>query len=341
MRLSDILAICLRNIRLITLGPALFTISALILVLYVGRPYTAESAFVLSNNAGSIGRLSGLAAQFGLATATIQSAESPDLYISLLTSRDVLRDAVLTEYVIPASAGSVDSIRGNLLELFPSKKEYNAALVAAVNRLRKQVKVGTNVYSGVVFLRTTAPTPELAEQINRRLLDVVNQFNIERRISQASVERKFIEDRLATAQLELAGAENELKKFLEENRNFAGSPQLSLEAANLQRKVDLRHQVFTSLSQAYEQARVEEVRNTAAISIIDPPEGSAQVSIRLLMVLIAAGVSSSALVLLIVFCREFIRRERVNNPTGYQELVSLSRTALRRILAFWERQHSV
>lgn len=339
VRFSDILSVILRNIRLITIGPALFTLAILLLVKVVGRPYTAESAFVLSGGASGLGRFSGLAAQFGLAPATARSIESPELYLSLLTSRDVLRKVVLTEYVVTVPGNPSDTIRGNLLELFPSKKRsHDAAVVDAVNRLRKQVKAGSNPYSGVVFLRTTAPTSELAEQINRRLLDLVDEFNIGRRMVQASIEREFIEERMAIALQELHDAENELKKFLEENRSYAGSPQLAFEAANLRRNVELKHQVYTSLSQAYEQARVEEVRNTALISVIDPPEGSARPSIRLLMILIASLAFSLACVFLYIMGKEFIRREKEKNPEGFEEFTDLGRSALRRTIFFWERQ---
>src|SRR5690606_31231281 len=108
----------------------------------------------------------------------------------------------------------------------------------------------------------TTPWPELSELLNRELLNLVGEYNMQRRQSNAAAERSFVEARLEESRHELVGAESDLKSFMEQNRRFDEAPQLRLEAARLQRRVDLRQQVYASLAQAYEQARIEEVRNT-------------------------------------------------------------------------------
>ena len=94
--------------------------------------------------------------------------------------------------------------------------------------------------------------------MNRRLLELVTEFNQERRQSQAAAERRFVEARREEAKGELEEAERNLQRFLEQNRSYESSPQLVFEAQRLQRSVDINQQLYTSLAQSYEQARIAE-----------------------------------------------------------------------------------
>ena len=67
-------------------------------------------------------------------------------------------------------------------------------------------------------------------------------------------------------------AEDSLKAFLVENRQFSNSPQLTFEHDRLQRQVAMRQVLVTAMAQAYEQARIDGVRNTPVITVIDQPE---------------------------------------------------------------------
>jgi len=92
------------------------------------------------------------------------------------------------------------------------------------------------------------------------------------RQSQAAAERGFTEERMAEAQEELRAAENELQRFLQNNRQFQNSPELVFQHDRLQRRVAMRQQVYTSLVQSYEQARIDEVPNTPVITVVEYAE---------------------------------------------------------------------
>src|SRR2546428_650042 len=98
-------------------------------------------------------------------------------------------------------------------------------------------------------------------------LALVNTFNLERRQSRAAQEKRFVETRRTEARDELQVAEDRLKSFLERNRDYRNSPQLVFDQERLAREVALRQQLLTSLSQAYEQARIDEVRDTPVITV--------------------------------------------------------------------------
>jgi uncharacterized protein involved in exopolysaccharide biosynthesis len=71
--------------------------------------------------------------------------------------------------------------------------------------------------------------------------------------------------------MEKRQAEDELQAFLQRNRDFRSSPQLSFAYDRLADNVSLRQQLYTAVAQAYEQARIEEVRDTPVITVVEAP----------------------------------------------------------------------
>src|SRR5690242_14775364 len=228
------------------------------------RPeYTATSMFVPQATERGTSQLAGLAAQFGFNVAGTSNGDGPDFYAQLIKSRDLLREAALTRYPLDTLAATSDSARKTLVQLFGAGGQNAEVRVSrTVDRLDQLVSARAELKVGIVTLRTSAKTPELAIDINRRLLALVNDFNMKKRQSQAAAERRFVEERLKNAQASLDAAEQRLTDFMSSNRGYHGSPQLTTEAARLQRRVDLEQEVFTTLAKSAEQARIEEVRNT-------------------------------------------------------------------------------
>jgi hypothetical protein len=257
--------------------PAVTALLVLGVSLLLGRDYAADSKFVPQRVDRNASRFAGLAAQFGINLSETNNADSPDFYVQLLRSREVLRALVQTEYRFARGRNKRDTLTGNLLDLLEIKESRNRTrLQRGVEAADKHIGTRVDVKTGLVAVTSVAPWPGLAEQMNRRLLELVNQFNLERRQSQAAEERRFAEGRMRDAQRQLEAAEGQLASFLTANRQYRGSPQLEFQYGKLQRRVDLQQQVYVSLAQSFEQARVDEVRNTPLITVLDGPEGSAE-----------------------------------------------------------------
>ena len=58
----------------------------------------------------------------------------------------------------------------------------------------------------------------------------------------------------------------------------------------------MRQQLYTTLSEAYNQARIDEVRNTPALTIIEPPREPAEPDSRLLLLRALIGLVGGAAV---------------------------------------------
>ena len=105
----------------------------------------------------------------------------------------------------------------------------------------------------------------------QKLVVSVNEFNLRSRKSQATAERQFVETRTADAEASLRQAEDRLQAFMQENRVWNSSPQLSFAHDRLERDVQLRQQAYTSLVVSREEARIREVRDIPVITILDAP----------------------------------------------------------------------
>jgi uncharacterized protein involved in exopolysaccharide biosynthesis len=298
-------------------------------LLHVVRPrYVAESTFAPRGSSGALAGLAGVAAQFGVNIAPQENEESVEFLGRLLQSREFLSKVVLAEYRFAtgeAGEATRDTLNGTLLQLYRIRRPRTEAIQEAVRKLRNNMSVRVDLRTNTVTLGTKARYPELASQVNRRVLETVNEFNLERRQIQARDERVFVEARRDTAEAEFRSAEDQLEDFLKQNRRYQDSPDLTFQASRLQRRVDLRQQVYLTLAQTYEQARIEEVRNTPVITVVDSPEGSSHHSSTLVVAVTLGAMVGGTLGFMVAVVLAFVRREREIHPQDYRRLTDLVR----------------
>jgi uncharacterized protein involved in exopolysaccharide biosynthesis len=181
----------------------------------------------------------------------------------------------------------------------------------------------------VITLTVVTGNPELSVQVARNVLDQVNVYNLANRQKQAAAERSFAERQVGEKRAELRQSEGELENFLESNRQYRQSPQLMLEYNRLQREVDRRNLIYSSLLSAYETARIEEVKDLPVITVIEPPEMPIGPDRR-------GGVRKTAIGLLIgfvlgcliAFARDRMARNREAQTDEFLEYAQLKREAI-------------
>lgn len=283
-------------------------VTALGAALLRGPQYSALAAFVPQVGDATPSGLAGLASQLGVQIGGSRG-ESIEFYARLLKSQEILREAATTHYEVRLADG--DTLRGTLPALLGFGAETDPKAVRrAVRLLDQQTAVSLDTKAGVIGLRTLSPWPEMAVALNRRLLDLVGEFNVRKRQSQAGAERAFLQTRLESAGRELREAEDALARFTGANRSFAGAPLLTLEQERLQRQVDLRQQVYVALAQSFERARLDEIRNTPVLTVVDPPEGSARSARNLILTGIGGAMLGALLGGVIALGRSLVIRAR-------------------------------
>jgi uncharacterized protein involved in exopolysaccharide biosynthesis len=251
------------------------------------RAWTVASAFTPQSRQ-TRAALSGLAAQLGVTIPGTDAAQTPQFFESVLRTRGILESVIQSTYHWHREQDSLSGTLLDFLDISPGTPDQRMA--RASTRVLGRLDTSFNPKTGVVRVAFTSISPEISEQVNRRFLELLDQFNRETRRTQASAERQFTERRKEEVRLELRQAEDKLLAFLQSNRGFSSSSELAFQQERLQREVALQQQVYATLAQAYEQARVEEVRDTPVITIVDPPRHPLQPDRRRLLMKTALGI---------------------------------------------------
>jgi uncharacterized protein involved in exopolysaccharide biosynthesis len=89
----------------------------------------------------------------------------------------------------------------------------------------------------------------------------------------AEEKKQFIQDRLIEVKNELKQAEENMILFLETNKEVK-SPTLVLKKQSLEREINLQSQLYLSLSDQFELAKIDEKDNTSSIFLLDSPNVS-------------------------------------------------------------------
>ena len=165
------------------------------------------------------------------------------------------------------------------------------------------------------------PSRELAAAVANRMVELLNRFNLERRQSQSREERRFSGDRLASAERELRAAEQTYLAFLERNRAYTESPVLTFEATRLSREVQVKQEVFLTLTKSYEQARIAEVRDTPVLTVIDPAVPPVmRTRPRRILGTIVGGLLAGMLGIALAYAIDFRKKARSEARPDYREL---------------------
>lgn len=234
------------------------------------KVYTSVAVFIPQGADGSATSSLALAAsQFGIRVPSSNGAWGPPVYVTLLRSRALLEPVALDTVVVAEQGGRRVALM-DLLEIEASttarRTEY------AIRALGDIVTASEDKTLGAVKLTVTTPWPSVSLALAKRLVGGVNQFNLQTRKSQAVAERQFVEAQAGQAERTLRDAEDRLQVFLQRNRAFANSPELAFAHDRLRGEVALRQQVYASLMQHREEARIREVRDTPVITVLEGPQ---------------------------------------------------------------------
>lgn len=304
-----------------------FAAALVLATLTVAGPttFTSQASFMPqldSGRGGELSQLSGVASQFGIDVPTGGAGASPEFYRILITSHRILESTVRSHYQVVRDGDTVDAELPDFLDL--GAPTENLADERAIRWLGNRISTNTVPETGIVEFSVTTGSPKLSKQIADRLIELLNQFNLQVRQSQASAQAEFVNERLEVARKELRAAEDSLERFLQRNRSFQNSPTLRFEHQRLQRRVDLKQQVYTSLATRYEEAQISEVRNTPVITVVSPPTlpGTAdptRLPLKVLLGLLLGGMLGSFW----AFGSELNRKARRETGEAYQEFEEL------------------
>jgi uncharacterized protein involved in exopolysaccharide biosynthesis len=319
-------ATVLRHRRL-TLGlPVLVLVATLAVGLLRARSYTAITSFVPESQDANLGELAGLAAQFGVAVPGRSAAQSPEFYADLIGTRAIL--GPLVQRRVAGTRQAVDSVPlGELLQAHGA--DSAARHEDGIRRLRKRLTVGADAKTSVVTVQVETRWPAVSAAVARWLVEAVVEFDLHTRQSRASAERRFTDERLEQARTEMRESEDALESFLAGKRQYRVSPTLVLRFDRLSREVASRQQVLDALRKSFEQSRIEEVRNTPRITVIETATLPAKPDSRqLVLKLLLAGIASALVGLVTAVGIDGLDRTRQDRREDVEDLHALWQATL-------------
>lgn len=283
------------------------------------RMYLSGATFIPEGAESGASGLALAASQFGIRMPASGSAWGPPVYVELLRSRALL-EPILANTSVERGGRQVP-----LMELLNIKATNPAERVeTGVLRLRRYIRAGEVKSLNAVRLSVITPWPDLSYSIARQLVDGVNRFNLETRKSQGGAERQFVEKQAAEAESQLRAAEERLERFQKANRIISSSPELQMERDRLERHVNMRVQVYTSLLQSREEARIREVRDTPVITLLDEPRAPASgEGRRTVLKGVIGGFIGVALGALLALLGAGLSRARVSGSGDTEEFFNL------------------
>jgi len=335
-------SVLLRHRRAILRLPIVFAVIAVAVTLVLPATYTSNASFVPQSNNVSVSQLSGLAASLGFSLPGGETGESPEFYQALMSSRELLDSTVDHTYVIPGD-GEGEDRRGTLIDFYRIGADTRPEqLLEARKRLSEDLRAAVQTDIGMVQVFYESRSAELAQQVLARVIERVNDFNLRARQSQAREERRFVEGRLEQSRTELEEAEDNMSEFLAGNRRgWDTSPELQFEYGRLQRQVSLREAIHSSLAEGYESARIDEVRNTPVITMVDHPALPPRPDRRnLILKAILAAIVGLLVAMVYAITSEFLRGARTHDSGEFAEFDQLRDETVGDFRTFWSRFRS-
>lgn len=193
---------------------------------------------------------------------------------------------------------------------------------------------------GTTHMFVEMPWPALAESVSVRLVHKLNDRIVRRRQERVSRDRFYTLQILRAMQDSMDRAERRVETFVQRNRQYSNSPALQNEYNSLQRDFSIRQSMYSTLLSQYEGARIEEVRATRMIMVLDPPYVPDQDPPRRWLVPPRDLVKVAFLLMATVFLAfvvEFVAAAGRRNPAEYAEFLALRARTFGRISRLFRR----
>jgi uncharacterized protein involved in exopolysaccharide biosynthesis len=312
--------------------------------------YRSRASFVVNSSSGpslqgtlgSASGLSGILSQLGGVGGN--PSESPNFYLQLLESRELLTRLLESKFPDPRGKAAGDS--ATLLEILRIREpQPERRMELAVKQMSKSIASGVDPKTNVVWFEVDARWGRLSAQVANRLVELVTSFDREIRVSRAKSMRLFLQTRHDSAQTALRQAEENQRFFNEKNRGFIGaSPSLKFEEQRIIREVDLASDLYVNLDRQLELARIDEINDAALITTID----SAVVPRKALWprygVTLVSSVAMGLLIGLVwAGCVAVLADWRARNPDSWralEESFAESRSEFRAMLRIGRRRRA-
>jgi len=322
--LADIMLILAHQLKVIIITPTILCTLTIIYGLFFVMPvYTSTSKIMSSSSGGGMSQAAGLAAQFGIAMPTGQS-EPKWVYPEIIKSRTLARSMLKRKF----DTNEFGPQKYLLQILTYGNDDPQVGLdileINAVNNFLGMIDISEDLKTSILTLSINASEPNFAAEVNLALIEELDAHQRKYNKAKTSDTKQFIEERIIAIEKELMSSEEDLKVFMDRNRRIENSPALQLEQQRFGREVTVLTGVFTTLKQQLETTKIEEVKESDYVVILDEPEVPLKRSKpNKKVMVILAGILGIGLGTFLAFIREFVARSEKEEKDKMFEAKSL------------------
>ena len=155
---------------------------------------------------------------------------------------------------------------GKLLPKTGSKGQRN--LDSALKKLSKLISVQEEE-SGLIKVSVLMPDPQLAADVVNYVSVYIREYIASEVNKQSTDYRQFIGGQLEQAMADLTSAEESLTEFRKANPIVMDTPDLQQTRARMIRRVAVNQEIYITLRQQYELAKLEEQKDALVINVLD------------------------------------------------------------------------
>ena len=263
-----------KRIKLIIAITLLSISFAIAYVFFIAHPtYVTTAKLLPTGEDNSLSNLQGLASQFAL-SLPFQGGSNlsfSDIYPEIVKSRQ-LTAIILEKKFNTRKYGQKQSLKNILSRQYRlDKYDVDERFKRASEILRDNIKVSKARLTSIVTLEVGAIEPDFAVDLTNAIINESDKLQRQFKTHQVSDKRSFIQDRIKDVKKDLETAQEDLKEFREKNRQVQYSPALLLEEERLTTEMDVKKEIFSTLKQQFELAKIEEVEEGATVQILDKP----------------------------------------------------------------------
>lgn len=217
---------------------------------------------------GGLGSLASAAAAFGL---NVPGGEGSDAnFQDILESRSIGEQLLTKTYSYRQRSwyfGSGKTKTTTLQAYFRSKN-----LDKGMEDLGRHLSVNRDVKSKVITVSMETKSPELSQEVVREAVRLLGAFVQRAGQTRGSAKALFAQARLAEARADMARSQENLRRFLDVNRNYLASadPAIHLQGSTLEAEFKLRQQLVATLALSLEQALMDEKNDVPMVNVLDP-----------------------------------------------------------------------
>lgn len=158
---------------------------------------------------------------------------------------------------------------GILSKFFNQTYTNEDLLNKALKKYFKLLNVKEDRRTGLIQVNIEMESPNLAAEVANFIGSEIQSYIQKQNTVKAVKEKLFIRGRLVVVKGELEKLEEDLKEFKERNRGYEVSPELFMIYSQKFREAEAKQQVYVTLQQQLELARISEVKQTPIINILD------------------------------------------------------------------------